>query len=138
MTGPAVFGSNPYVDKTDVVGQVVVVLRGVTDQRALAIEEFRSRAVRRGDVHELMITDEVTDVGITVNRVALLAFFEVTTGGVMLQNDRVTVGNRDVGRVAGFNETHMPNHLNVCLGGSLKDGATLDLQLGDEVRISRA
>jgi hypothetical protein len=138
MTGPAVFGSNPYVDKTDVVGQVVVVLRGVTSQRALAIEEFRSRAVRRGDVHELMITDEVTDVGITVNRVALLAFFEVTTGGVMLQNDRVTVGNRDVGRVAGFNETHMPNHLNVCLAGSLRDGATLDLQLGDEVRISRA
>lgn len=138
MTGPGVFGANPYVSKSDVVGRVVAVLTGVTDRRGLLIEEFRSRAVRHGDVHELMITDETVDIGVTVNRVALLAFFEVTAGGVILLNDRVTIDGVEIGFVAGFNETHMPNHQNICLSGDLLDGALLGLRLGADVRIVRS
>jgi hypothetical protein len=137
MSGPAVFGKNPYVAKSDVTGRVVAVLRGVTDQRGLYLTAFRSRAVPAGQIHELMITDEATDVETTVNRVALIAFFEVLEGGVILLDDQVTIGDRLVGTVAGFDETHMPNHQNICLNGELSDGESIAIAVGDPVRIAR-
>lgn len=136
MSGPMVF-SNPYVAKSAVVGRVVAVLRGVTDQRGLHILEHRSRAVPRGEIHELMITDEDAGRSSTVNRVALLAFFEVTEGGVLLVGDRVTIGDADVGMLAGFDETHMPNHQNICLLGDLRDGEARVIRVGDPVVASR-
>jgi len=137
MSGPAVFGKNPYVAKSDVTGQVVAVLRGVTDRRGLFLTAHRSRAVPSGEIHELMITDEVPDIESTVNRVALIAFFEVTVGGVILLDDYVTIGERVVGSIAGFDETHMPNHQNICLRGELSDGDALEIHVGDPVRIAR-
>ena len=137
MSGPAVFGKNPYVAKSDVKGRVVAVLRGVTDQRGLYLTAFRSRAVPAGEIHELMITDEDCDVESTVNRVALIAFFEVQDGGVILLDDRVTIGDRVVGTVAGFDETHMPNHQNICLRGELRDGESIEIRVGDAVTLAR-
>ena len=137
MSGPAVFGKNPYVAKSDVNGRVVAVLRGVTDQRGLYLTAFRSRAVPAGEIHELMITDEECDVELTINRVALIAFFEITEGGVILLDDSVTIGDAVVGTVAGFDETHMPNHQNICLRGELRDGESIAIRVGDAVRIAR-
>ena len=137
MSGPAVFGKNPYVNKSDVTGRVVAVLRGVTDRRGLFLTAHRSRAVPTGEIHELMITDEDADVESTVNRVALIAFFEVTAGGVILLDDRVTIGDHVVGSIAGFDETHLPNHQNVCLRGELSDGDALGVHVGDRVTIAR-
>jgi hypothetical protein len=116
----------------------VAVLRGVTDRRGLCLTEYRSRAVPSGQIHELMLTDENAELKSTVNRVALLAFFEVETGGVLLVGDRVACGERELGRLAGFDETHMPNHQNVCLMGSdFRDGEALGLQVGDELTFAR-
>jgi hypothetical protein len=129
--------ANPYVAKSPVSGRVVAVLRGVTEQRGLQILEHRSRAVPVGEIHELMITDEQVDRNSTVNRVALLAFFEVTEGGVLLVDDQVTIGDDVVGVLAGFDETHMPNHQNVCLRGELSDGEARAIRVGDRVVISR-
>ncbi|HYI15536.1 MAG TPA: hypothetical protein VEX37_09100 [Thermomicrobiales bacterium] len=137
MSGPAVFGKNPYVAKSDVSGRVVAVLRGVTDQRGLYLTAFRSRAVPAGEIHELMITDQDCDVEMTVDRVALLAFFEVQEGGVILLDDQVTIGTRVVGSIAGFDETHMPNHQNICLRGELRDGESIEIRVGDPVRLTR-
>lgn len=131
------FGKNPYVAKSDVNGRVVAVLRGVTDQRGLYLTAFRSRAVPAGEIHELMITDEDCDVESTVNRVALIAFFEVQDGGVILLDDRVKIGDRVIGTVAGFDETHMPNHQNICLYGELRDGDSIEIRVGDSVTIAR-
>lgn len=136
MSGPAVF-SNPYVIKTPVRGRVVTVLRGVSDRRGLEITQLRSRAVQVGAIHELMITDEQVSLGSTVNRVALLAFFEVTAGGVILTGDRVSVGDVMIGIIGGFDETHMPNHQNICLQGELRDGEARGIVLGVKVAISR-
>ena len=131
------FGKNPYVSKSDVSGRVVAVLRGVTDQRGLSLTAFRSRAVPAGGIHELMVTDEDCDVETTVNRVALIAFFEVVDGGVILLDDHVTIGERAIGTVAGFDETHMPNHQNICLRGELRDGESIEVSVGDLVTIAR-
>ena len=138
MPGPGVFGANPYVSKRAVAGRIVAVLRGVTDQRGLSLTAFRSRAAPRWQIHELMLTYEVAELETTVNRVALLAFFEVEVGGVLLVGDRVTSGARELGSLAGFNDTHMPNHQNICLiSKELCDGATLGLEVGDELRFAR-
>ena len=133
LYSPAVFGDNPYEQKTPVTGRVVAVLRGITDRRGLQITPLRSRAVPAGVIHELMMTDEEAALESTVNRVALLAFFEVTDGGVILVGDAVRCGEQVLGIVAGFDETHMPNHQNICLRGELTDGATLHLQLNESV-----
>ena len=137
MSGPNVF-PDPYVNKRDVLGRVVAVLRGVTDQRGLELAAHRSRAMPAGEIHELMLTDEAAALGSTVQRVALLAFFEVSQGGIVLAGDQAEVGGHALGLVVGFNETHMPNHLNVCLqSNQLVDGETLGVEIGDPVRIWR-
>lgn len=137
-SGPNVF-ADPYVTKREVVGTVVAVLRGVTDRRGLAIEEYRSRAVRCGDIHELMTTDQRAELRSSVDRVALLAFFEIEQGGVLLVGDAVEVAGHSQGVVCGFNDTHMPNHQNICLHTEfMMDGETAGIQIGDAVRILRA
>lgn len=135
MSGPMVF-ADPYVASSPVAGRVVAVLRGVTDQRGLQLAGHRSRAVPAGIVHELMITDEDVRLEGRVDRVALLAFFEVVDGGVILLDSAVTIGGQEVGVVAGFDETHMPNHQNICLRGKLHDGEMLKIVVGDRVEIA--
>lgn len=137
LYAPQMFGSDPYGSKSPVIGRVVAVLRGTTEHRGLRITDFRSRAVPSGDIHELMVTDEEAALGSTVNRIALLAFFEVTNGGVILVGDRVFVGDMELGEVAGFDETHMPNHQNICLRGDWLDGASRGVSIDSEIRIVR-
>lgn len=135
MSGPMVFG-DPYASSSAVVGRVVAVLRGVTETRGLALAGHRSRAVTAGAVHELMITDEDARQEGRVDRVALLAFVEILEAGVILLDADVTIGSASVGVIAGFDETHMPNHQNICLRGSLEDGESRSIVVGDNVIIA--
>ena len=138
MSGPSVFGPDVYASRRDLAGRIVTVLRGVTDRRGLEIGDLRSRAAPRGVIHELMTTDEPAKFGATVNRVALLCFFEVEAGSVMLVGDDVYAGNTHLGTVAGFNETHMPNHQNICLQvTTLLDGESIGLSVEDSIRFVR-
>jgi hypothetical protein len=135
VTGPEVFGTNPYVDNRPVTGEVVTVLRGISDRRGLRLEHYRSRAVRRGDVHEIMVTDE-TDAapGESVNSVGLIAFVSVTSSGVLLVGASVAVADQPLGTITGFDDTHMPNHQNICLEvEQLTDGVELGLTVGAKV-----
>ncbi len=135
MSGPMVF-ADPYVSSSPVVGRVVAVLRGVTDLRGLEFAGHRSRAVPAGAVHEFMITDENARLEGRVDRVALLAFVEIIEAGVILLDAAVTIGETLIGVVAGFDETHMPNHQNICLRGERRDGESLGIAVGDRVEIA--
>ena len=135
MSGPMVFG-DPYASSSAVVGRVVAVLRGVTETRGLALAGHRSRALTTGAVHELMITDEDARQEGRVDRVALLAFVEILEAGVILLDADVTIGDASVGVIAGFDETHMPNHQNICLRGDLQDGESRSIAVGDKVVIA--
>jgi len=135
MSGPMVFG-DPYASSSAVVGRVVAVLRGVTETRGLALAGHRSRAVTTGAVHELMITDEDARQEGRVDRVALLAFVEILEAGVILLDADVTIGDASVGVIGGFDETHMPNHQNICLRGDLQDGESRSIAVGDKVVIA--
>jgi len=140
MAGPDVFGTNPYLDNRPVDGELVTLLRGVTGARNLALEDYRSRAVIAGQVHELMTTDQPeAGPGATVDRVALIGFFEVMNSGVLLVGSEVVIESQSIGVVAGFNDTHMPNHQNICVRvDELHDGASLDLAVGGTVRFRAA
>jgi hypothetical protein len=135
MSGPAAFGPHVYVAATPVQGRLVVVLRGVTERRGLRLEAHRSRATPRHEIHELMVTDEASETGTVVDRVGLIGFFEAEQGGVILVGSSVYLGETLLGTVVGFDETHMPNHINICVRvDTLTDGERLGLQPGDGVR----
>lgn len=134
MAGPEVFGTNPYAANLPVRGQIVTVLRGITDGRGLKLEAYRSRAVPAGQIHELMVTDEPAEPGSIANRVGLIGFFVVRDPGVILVGAPVRIGGRPIGTVAGFDDTHIPNHQNICLKvDELVDGLGLGLALNDAV-----
>ncbi len=130
------FGSfNPYYAKQPVIGRLVVVLDGVYENRGLELIKPPSRALRQTEIHELIVTDESTLPGSKVNNIAYVGFFEIIQGGVIVVDDKVKIGGKDVGKIAGYDETHMPNHLNIVMTGRKTPGKEFDLSVADEVII---
>jgi hypothetical protein len=93
--------------------EIVALLHITFKDRNLELIQTKSRALKKHEIHELMITDEEAGPGETVNRVSAIAFFEVKTGGLVVFDDCVDVKGKNLGVVAGYDLTHMPNHMNV-------------------------
>jgi len=123
---PGVYGNRRQVE-----GEVVAILHVSFQDRGLRLIETRSRAVRLHDIHELMITDQDAQPGGTADRVRALAFFEATSPGLIVAGDRVTVGAKRLGTLAGYDETHMPNHMNVVVKAPTLDEPRI--RVGDRV-----
>lgn len=120
--------------KRDVVGQLVVVSRNRIEGRKLELIEPRTRCINRFEVHELIVTDEEADPGAEVENVAYWGFFETEQGGVLQVGDLVEVGGRRLARLAGFDLSHAPNHLNIVLRAEARTtGLEHDFKLGDRV-----
>ena len=131
------FRENPYFRKRPVNGELVVVLRGHYPNRGLALIPQISRAVRGGEIHELILTREAAGPGHRVEAIAYLGFFEVSRGGVLIAEDLVYVNEQCIGRLAGFDETHMPNHLNIVIRcNDDRDGAERELRPGMAVTLA--
>jgi len=130
------FSFNPYAAKRDVTGRLAVVLRGKLESRGLQLVAPISRAVRKYDIHELIITDESgAGPGKKVDSIAYAGFVEIITGGVLIAGDQLICGGRLLGRVVGFDETHLPNHLNIIIfSESRTDGVDLGLALESEIK----
>ncbi|MEW6244968.1 MAG: hypothetical protein AB1497_12090 [Bacillota bacterium] len=127
---------NPYHAKVPVKGRLVVVLDGQLTDRGLSLIQQPSRALKAGEIHELIVTTEAAGPGQCVEEIAYVAFAEITSGGVALVGDEVIVEGDTLGHLAGFDETHSPNHLNVVVrSASLRSGAEMGLKLGGEVVI---
>ncbi len=108
--------TNLYAKKRDVSGPLVVVLDGKLDNRDLSLIAPMSRCLCQGQVHELILTDEATaKPGARVQRIAYLGFFAVEQAGVIVAGDEMLLDGKCVGHLAGFDETHMPNHLNIVI-----------------------
>ena len=111
---PSLITPKIYGDRRPVEGDIVALLNITFDKRGLKLIDARSRAMLRGEIHELMITDEEAAApGGGADRVSAIAFFEVEVGGVAIVEDEVFLGDEPLGRLAGFDLTHMPNHMNV-------------------------
>lgn len=127
---PSVYGS-----RKPVKGTVVALLHVEFMDRGLRLIETKSRALRAGEVHELMITDEADAApGGGADRVRAVAFFTVDNPGLAVVGDEVSIEDRRLGRVAGYDETHMPNHMNLLVyAGSLDEPM---MHVGDRLKIS--
>jgi|SRR5690554_341603 len=136
MTDPytrGMFKENPYAKKTDILGELVVQLRGQYPQRGLQLITPISRAVNAGEVHELIVTDAEATPGSTVDPIAYIGFFAITKPGVLVVGDELRIDDQVIGTLAGFDETHMPNHLNIVVHGQRRDGEERGLGVGGQV-----
>jgi len=113
---PKLITPSVYGDRRPVTGEIVALLHITFDERGLKLIQSKSRALVKDEIHELMITDEEEAApGGGADRVSAIAFFEVKEGGLIVVGDRVTVKRDLLGTVAGYDMTHMPNHMNVLL-----------------------
>ncbi len=126
-----------YRAKVPILGNLVVVLQGYLPDRELSLINPKSRALLKGEIHELILTDETeAGPGQTVNNIAYVGFVEIEQGGVAVVGDKIVINGQNIGKVAGFDITHMPNHLNIVLKSSqLLSGADSDLELRNKVEI---
>ena len=133
------FKGNPYVKKREIMGDLVVVLDGRLEERNLQLMAPISRALLKGDIHELILTDEPkAGPNKKINKIAYLGFFEVTQGGVMVVGDDLYVSGNKIGTIAGFDITHMPNHLNIVISSEERiSGKEQGLELGMEIRCTK-
>jgi len=114
----------------------VAVLNHKLTNRQLNLVKTPTRAIKRGEIHELIGTHEDASPGSSVNNVWYIGFFEVTKGGIIVYGDEVYINEKKIGLVLGFDETHMPNHMNIVIKlEEPKTGAELGIRVGDRVVI---
>ncbi len=106
----------PEILRTRFGGRFVGVMALSRDDRGFALIAAPTRCIRRGDVHELILTDEPGAApGTGVQRCRFLGFVEFESAGVLVRGDTIEIDGRVAGTVAGFDECHFPNHLNIVL-----------------------
>lgn len=130
------FKSNPYAKKKPLKGNLVVVLEGKYENRGLNLIQQPSRCLAANQVHEMILTDEDKKPGEVVNKIAYIGFFAVKESAVIVAGDEVKINGKIIGKIAGFDETHMPNHYNIVIYGKDRiSGNERNLNLDDEVII---
>jgi hypothetical protein len=134
------FHGNPYYAKSDIQGRLVAILDGQLESRGLELITQISRCVLKNEIHELIASDEPgLGAGSKVEKVAYLGFLEINQAGVLIIGDEVLWAGRVIGTVAGFDETHTPNHLNIVVSTRERlSGADLKLNLGDSITFRQA
>jgi hypothetical protein len=125
----------PVTDKLPIRAKVNAVLHAHAENRHLQLEPFPSRAVLKGEIHELILTVENAVPGAPIDQISYLCFFEIETAGVLWQFDRVEINGKPVGTLGGYDSSHLPNHMNVVIHSSiaLMTGKEMKLQPGDPI-----
>jgi hypothetical protein len=129
---------NFFYSKIDIQGKVVVVLDGRLENRSLNLIVPISRAFKKYDVIELIGTDEENaKPGENVNAIAYIGFVEILNSGVILVGDEVIISGKKIGTIAGYDDTHLPNHQNVIVKMEKRiPGKELNIKIKDEVLIN--
>lgn len=125
----------PIATKRTVLATLVAVMDMKVEKRGLQLIPSCTRVLLKNGIHELIITDEEdARPGERVDSISYLGFVEVNKGGVVAVGDKVALGQKTVGEVAGFDETHMPNHWNIVIRSSKKaTGVELHAQVEGEI-----
>ncbi|MEV7540885.1 DUF6917 domain-containing protein, partial [Pseudarthrobacter oxydans] len=123
--------------KLDVNTSVVRLLFHETDARGMRLSHHGSACVRRGEIHELVVTTDATDsAGSIIDRIGYIGFIEFTEPAMLTRGDTFWYGNIPLGEFAGYDESHMPNHLNLILRHShLITAEDFDLRPRDVITI---
>ena len=128
-----------YAANRPVKGGVVTVLDSTHEERGLKLISTYSRALKKNSIHELITTDETEKKpGDTANRIAYLAFFEVSRSGCIIVGETLFVDGKAIGPIIGFDETHEPNHINIIIGvKKRRTGPQLKIGLGSTIKFTR-
>jgi len=131
------FKENPFGTKRIIKSSVVAVLQLKVNERGLHLIKPISRALKKNDIHELILTDEKEAYpGKIVNQIAYLAFVEISQGGIIIVGDEVYWNKQHLGIVVGFDDTHISNHQNIVLFSSKRiTGKDLHIQIEDPIFI---
>lgn len=129
--------SDFYHSKTDIRGRFVVVLDGKLDNRGLNLIQPISRAFPKSAIIELIGTDEKdAGPGKSVDNICYIGFVELLNSGVLLVGDKIKWKDIIIGTIAGYDDTHMPNHQNtIILMEKRIPGKEFNIQPGDEIVI---
>ena len=121
--------------KKDVEAKMVTITDSQREDRGMDLTIQKSRAVIKGHLHEAAVTLDINaGPGKTVNSVAYLGMMEITEAGLIVIGDEVIADGVKIGEVAGFDETHFPNHMNILIRvKELKTGLKMGLQLGSRI-----
>lgn len=122
--------------KRPVEATAVAVLGHTQTDRGMTLMEHETRCLMRGEIHELVTTDQVdARAGARIDRVGFIGFAEIEAGGVAARGDRFLLAGRPVGTLLGFDDCHFPNHLNVLIACErLETGLSLGFAPGLPVR----
>jgi len=112
-----------YRERRPVKGEVVTVIDVTFESSGIDLVNAWSRAVPRGEVHEIMVWSPLEEG----DDAAAVAFIEITQGGNIVNGDEVRLDGEVVGKLAGFDYNHMPNHMNIVVEMKSLD---LPLKLG--------
>lgn len=125
----------PCKEKSDVRGKLNCVLHARAEQRGLELCPYPSRAVLRGEIHELILTQESGGPGKRVDKIAYLGYCEIEQAGVLWVGDSVRVNGKPIGVLAGYDLTHFPNHMNIIIhiDDPLYTGYEAGLHPGDSI-----
>jgi L-arabinose 1-dehydrogenase len=127
--------------KDEATAAVVKLLFHSRTDRGMTLSPWATRCIRVGEVHELVTTtDRPARSGDRVDRVGFLGFAEFQRATVIGRGDAVWLGHRKrIGTIVGFDECHMPNHLNILIEtDQLITACDIDLRLGEEIRFVEA
>lgn len=120
---------NFFSDRKAVVARLVAVMDHRRNDRQLALSQLTTRCVLKDEIHEFLLCnpEKGAEEGL-INEISYLGFAEFQDGGVIAVGDEVWIDREPVGEVLGFDETHMPNHMNIVLRAkSLQNGAERSL-----------
>jgi len=124
----------PFVRRGNVAGRLVAIMDLKLDNRELELISPISRVIKVGEIHEIVTTEEQSTK--VCNKVGYIGFFEVMRGGVLEVGDTILIKERTVGEILGFNNAHMPNHMNIVIKVKKRaTGVKLNLKLDDSVLI---
>lgn len=106
----------PFRVRSPLQARVVAVVELRYPERPLEPLAAKSRVIRQGDIHELMLMGgEAPQVAgpFVAAGLRVLGFVEFLNGGVLVMGDVCIVGGQPIGRLDAFDGTHAPNHLNL-------------------------
>jgi hypothetical protein len=101
---------NIYRERRPVKGEVVTVIDVTFNSSGIDLTESWSRAVPKGDIHEIMVWNPLEE---SKEDAAAIAFIEIIQGGNIINGDEVRLDGEAIGSLAGFDYNHMPNHMNI-------------------------
>lgn len=107
--------------------------------RSLCIGSYKTRCIQEKEIHEFMMCEQSTDISVPINYIAYLGFGEFALGGVIEVGDLLYSGEKLIGEIVGFDNTHFPNHYNIVVqGNNCVTGAACHLSLNSVFSIQKS